>query len=90
MHPCVQVATNAGSLFDYNAATYTVYLDKHRVFTASKLSVAVIGMLALYFVFGVRYPSKLIKTCTFLASHVLCIPEPQLSAVQVLFNALSK
>jgi hypothetical protein len=84
------VATGSGGLLDYTTTKYVVYLDKKRVFSATNLANAFIGMFALYFIFGVHYPKSLIKTCTFLSAHVMGFQENQIPTVQALFNKLSK
>jgi hypothetical protein len=89
LHPCVLVTNTEAGIFNYDSSVYTVYLDKKRVFTATKLSNAVVGLFALYFIFGVHYPRKLKKTCTFLAAHVLGFQKYQLPSVQNLFKKLS-
>lgn len=84
------VNTGPGGLYDYSTTEYRVYLDKQSVFKASNLANAIIGMFAIYFIFGVHYPKCLIKTYTFLSAHVMGFVERQLPTVQVLFNKLSK
>jgi len=85
----VAVACVEAGLFSSDDCSYTVYLDNKPIFAASNLSKAFIGVVALYYVFGVHYPRSLTKTCTFLSSHVAGFKEPQLTSVQTLYNKLA-
>jgi len=86
LYSCVRVTTGEGGLFGGQCA-YEGYLDQQPVFTSSSLSNAVISTFALYHVFAVHYPKKLLKTCTFLSSHIMGLAEKQIPAVQALFNS---
>ena len=68
LYPCVRVTTGEGGLFGGQCA-YEGNLDRQPVFTSNSLSNAVISTFALYHVFAVHYPKKLLKTCTFLSSQ---------------------
>jgi hypothetical protein len=65
LHPCLKVTNAASGIFNYDACSYVVYLDRKPVFTASKLSTALAGLFCLYFVFGVEYPRCMRNTCVF-------------------------
>jgi len=54
-------------------------------FTTDRLTTALTGSFWLYFIFGVHYPKKLQKTCTFMAAHNVGLSEPQIPTVQMLY-----
>ena len=89
MHPYVKIVSGDGAGLFGGSSTYEGYLDKQVVFTSSQLSTAVKCMFALYHIFGVHYPKKLMKTCTFVSTHIMGLFEPQLPSVQALYNCLS-
>ena len=70
------------------ACRYDIYLDRQHVLTSNKLTTELVGSFGLYFIFGVQYQKKLWRTCTFVSAHILGLPEPQISAVQSLYNSI--
>jgi len=89
LHPCLKIVGGKQHIFDCSQCDYEVYLDKTLIYKASSLSRGIMGFYALFFIFGVQYPRSLRKTCTFLSAHVVGLPEPQVVAVQELYNKLS-